>query len=71
MRAYERLLKYVKIHTTSDEDSTTVPSTSRQFDLARLLVDELHDLGVMNAKVDDGKNVNKEGVYDKQHEPNS
>ena len=53
MRAYERLLKYVKIHTTSDEDSTTVPSTSRQFDLARLLVDELHDLGVMNAKVDD------------------
>ncbi len=53
MRAYERLLKYVKIYTTSDEDSTTVPSTARQFDLANILVDELKALGVENAKVDD------------------
>ncbi|MCR4567976.1 MAG: peptidase T [Pseudobutyrivibrio sp.] len=53
MRAYERLLKYVKIYTTSDEDSNTVPSTARQFDLAKILVEELKSLGVENAEVDD------------------
>ena len=53
MRAYERLLKYVKVYTTSDEDSTTVPSTKRQFDLANILVEELKAIGIDNAKVDD------------------
>ncbi|WP_458457881.1 peptidase T [Pseudobutyrivibrio sp.] len=53
MRAYERLLNYVKVYTTSDEDSTTVPSTARQFDLAKILVEELHSIGVTNAEVDD------------------
>ena len=53
MRAYERLLNYVKIYTTSDEDSTTVPSTARQFDLAKILVEELKGLGVADAHVDD------------------
>ena len=53
MRAYERLLNYVKVYTTSDEDSTTVPSTARQFDLAKMLVQELHSIGVTNAEVDD------------------
>ena len=53
MRAYERLLNYVKIYTTSDEESTTVPSTARQFDLAKILVDELQSLGVTDARVDD------------------
>ncbi|MBO5617373.1 MAG: peptidase T, partial [Pseudobutyrivibrio sp.] len=36
-----------------DEDSTTVPSTARQFDLAKMLVEELHSIGVTNAEVDD------------------
>ena len=53
MRAYERLLKYVKVYTTSDENSTTVPSTARQFDLANILVEELKSLGVEDASVDD------------------
>lgn len=53
MRAYERLLNYVKIFTTSDEESTTVPSTARQFDLAKILVEELKGLGVADARVDD------------------
>ena len=53
MRAYERLLNYVKIYTTSDEDSTTVPSTARQFDLAKLLVEEMKGLGIADAHVDD------------------
>ena len=45
MRAYERLLKYVKVHTTSDPNSGTHPSTLRQFDLAKILVEELKELG--------------------------
>ena len=37
MRAYERLIRYVRIHTASSEDAESTPSTQRQFDLARLL----------------------------------
>lgn len=53
MRAYERLLKYVSIYTTSDPDSATVPSSMRQYDLARILVDELNVLGLENVHVDE------------------
>lgn len=53
MRAIDRLLNYVTVFTTSDDDSTTVPSTSRQFDLANQLVDELKALGIADAHVDD------------------
>ncbi len=53
MRAYERLLQYVKIYTTSDEESETVPSAERQLDLARLLVEEMRELGVAHARMDD------------------
>ncbi len=53
MRAYERLINYVVIHTTSDEKSDTVPSTKRQFDLANLLVKEMKDLGIEDASVDE------------------
>ncbi len=53
MKAFERLLNYVVVHTTSDEESTTVPTSQRQFDLARMLVDELKALGVKDAEVDD------------------
>ena len=53
MRAYERLLKYVKVHTTSDPNSGTHPSTLRQFDLAKILVEELKALGLADAHVDE------------------
>lgn len=53
MRAYERLLNYVKVDTPSDPHSETIPSSACQFDLARLLVEELKALGVGNAHVDD------------------
>ena len=53
MKAYERLLKYVVVHTTSDEESTSVPTAKRQFDLANLLVDELKEIGVSDAAVDE------------------
>ena len=51
MRAYERLLKYVKVHTTSDPNSGTHPSTLRQFDLAKILVEELKELGIIEKVV--------------------
>ena len=53
MRAYERLLKYVSVYTTSDPDSATVPSSMRQYDLANILVDELKALGLENVHVDE------------------
>ena len=53
MRAYERLLNYVKIHTTSDENSNTTPSTRRQFDLAEVLSEEMKNLGVKDVRVDE------------------
>ena len=53
MRAYERLLNYAKVYTTSDPNSGTHPSTMRQFDLARQLVEELKGLGLSDAHVDE------------------
>ena len=41
MRAYERLLNYVKVYTTSEDEQENVPSTSRQFDLGNQLAEEL------------------------------
>lgn len=49
----ERFLKYVQFETTSCENSTTHPSTSTQFELAKYLVEELKELGLQNAKVDE------------------
>ena len=53
MRAYERLLKYVQIGTPSNPAGECVPSSACQFDLAKVLVEELKAIGVENAQVDD------------------
>lgn len=54
MRAYERLIRYAKVHTTSDPNNeANCPSTQCQFDLARMLVEELKELGVSDARVDE------------------
>ncbi|MDE5545880.1 MAG: peptidase T, partial [Anaeroplasmataceae bacterium] len=39
-------LRYVKIDTMSDEDSNQTPSTQKQFNLAKVLVEELKELGL-------------------------
>ena len=52
-KAMERFIRYAKIDTRSDEDSTTNPSTKKQFDLANLLAKELKELGVSDASVDE------------------
>ena len=53
MRAYERLIKYAQICTESAMDTGTTPSTPGQWDLARLLVDELKELGLENPSVNE------------------
>ena len=53
MRAYERFLNYVPVWTTSDETSDTVPSADRELVLARMLVEEMKELGIADARVDD------------------
>ena len=53
MRAYERFLQYVKVHTTSDPTSPTHPTTLRQFDLANKLAEEMKALGLSDVRVDE------------------
>ena len=52
-KVLERLLRYVKVYTTSDDESTTTPSSARQFDLANMLVQELQEMGIADARVDE------------------
>jgi len=49
----ERFLRYVKIDTQSDPNSTAQPSTEKQKDLSRLLVTELKQLGIQDAELDE------------------
>lgn len=49
----ERLMRYVKINTQSDPFSNAQPSTEIQKDLSRILVQELHSLGVTDAELDE------------------
>ena len=44
-KTIENFLRYVKIDTQSSEESTTIPSTMKQHDLARQLVSELEAMG--------------------------
>ncbi|MCX7023099.1 MAG: peptidase T [Spirochaetes bacterium] len=49
----ERLVRYAKIETTSDAHVEAIPSTATQWDLARLLVDELAEIGVEDVSLDE------------------
>ena len=53
MRACERFLKYIRVHTTSDPASSAAPSSAIQLDLAHMLVEEMTALGIENAHVDE------------------
>lgn len=53
MRACERLMKYAQVYTESAMDTEAIPSTPGQWDLARLLVDELKELGLENPSVNE------------------
>lgn len=49
----ERFLRYVRIDTQSAADAEIYPSTAKQLDLARLLVEELTEIGMENVKLDE------------------
>ncbi len=49
----DRFVSYARVHTQSSEESDTYPSTGIQFDLAKILVEELKALGLEDAAVDD------------------
>ncbi len=49
----ERFLRYVQINTQSDPHSPSQPSTERQKNLSRLLVEELQAMGVVDAHLDE------------------
>src|SRR5215471_14448339 len=51
--AAERFLRYVRIDTGSDHDATRYPSTAKQLDLQRVLVDELLGAGLEDAALDE------------------
>lgn len=49
----ERFLRYVQIDTQADPTSATTPSSEKQKNLSRLLVQELHDMGITDAEMDE------------------
>ncbi len=53
MRVEERLLKYVSYWTTSDEECRQIPSSERQFELGKVLEQELRDLSLEKVTLTD------------------
>lgn len=49
----EKFLRYVQVDTQSDEGSTTTPSTMKQHELAKLLVQELETMGAVEITYDE------------------
>ena len=49
----ERFLRYVSFDTQSDENSTTCPSTAKQKLLAAALVEEMKEMGIQDARMDE------------------
>jgi len=49
----ERFLRYVKIDTQSDPNATQFPTTEKQKDLSKILVDELKAIGISDAEMDE------------------
>ena len=52
MALLERFLKYVSIHTTSDENTGLVPSTPQQMEFVKILAEELKDMGMQDVSLD-------------------
>jgi tripeptide aminopeptidase len=49
----ERLVRYVQIDTEADPNSETTPSSMKQKDLSKLLVEELQSIGIQDAEMDE------------------
>ena len=53
MELIERFLKYVSVPTSSDDKSSSVPTSDKEFALARILVDDMKKIGISDAYVND------------------
>ncbi|AVF33682.1 peptidase T [Rahnella sikkimica] len=53
----ERFYRYLSVTSQSDASATSLPSTPGQHDMARLLADELHQLGLENIQIDEHATV--------------
>lgn len=51
--AAERLMRYVQVDTQSDPQSNTHPTTEKQKDLSRILAEELRQMGIADAEMDE------------------
>ena len=49
----DRFLRYVAVETTSDENGTTHPSSLKELDLSRILVEEMKAIGIADASLDE------------------
>ena len=49
----DRFVKYIKIDTQSDAENPAFPSTEKQWDLARILVEDLKEIGMQDVTLDD------------------
>ncbi|HLS36672.1 MAG TPA: peptidase T [Sphingobacterium bovisgrunnientis] len=49
----DRFIRYVQIDTQSDAESVTFPSTAKQLNLSKLLVEELKEIGATNVELDE------------------
>lgn len=52
-KVIERLIRYAKVNTQSDETSDSTPSTKGQWDLAHMLVEELKEIGMEEVTIDE------------------
>jgi len=66
--AASRFLRYVRVDTQSDQDSDSYPSTAKQLDLLRTLLDELKELGLDDAEIDEHGYVTATLAPTVQHE---
>ena len=49
----DRFFRYTQIDTQSNPDSNTQPSTAKQLDLSRLLLEELRSMGLTETELDE------------------
>jgi tripeptide aminopeptidase len=52
-KVLEKFLRYINIDTQSAEESTSFPSTAKQLNLAKILVEELKSFGIADAAIDE------------------
>ncbi|MDD3273888.1 MAG: peptidase T, partial [Bacteroidales bacterium] len=52
-KVLDKFLRYIAIDTASDPESETQPSTSKQLNLSRMLVNELREMGVKEVELDE------------------